>query len=93
MHLSRSGRSIITLPKYRETRQGDVEPRHDEDTENVVSEDRLQQPGHAGLAVVSPEFENEGDGANESNKICRGVRFLDTYETVDYVPASATNDL
>ena len=60
----------------------DVERRHDEEIENAVLENGSHQAGHARLAPISLELEDEDDEANESNDVCEDVRFLDTCETV-----------
>lgn len=55
---------------------------HDEEIKNAVLKDRSHQPGHARLTTVSFEFKDEDDDAGESNKIYKGVSFLDMCETV-----------
>ena len=64
-----------------ENRHRNVEHRHDEEIENAILENRSQQPGHAGLAVVNFELVDKGDNAEEGDKICWGVRFLGICET------------
>ena len=61
-----------------------MESRHDEEIENAVLENGSHQAGHARLAPISLELEDEDYEANESNDVCEDVRFLDTCETVKY---------
>lgn len=56
-----------------------MEPHHDEEIENAILENRSHQSGHARLAVLSFEFRDEDDDANEGNKVCTHVRWFWIY--------------
>ena len=59
-----------------------MEHRHDEKIENAVLKNSSHQAGHARLASLSLELEDEDNEANESNDVCGDVRFLGTHKTV-----------
>ena len=61
----------------------DVEPRHDEEIKNAILKKGSHQAGHARLALISLELEDEDNKANKGNNICNDVRFLNIRETVD----------
>ena len=60
-----------------------MEHGHDEEIENAVLENGSHQAGHARLAPISLELEDEDYEGNESNDVCEGVRVLDLRETVE----------
>lgn len=59
-----------------------MESHHDEEKENAVLEDRPHYPGHARLAEVGFELQDEDDNAKEGKEVCMDVRFLGICETV-----------
>lgn len=60
----------------------DVEPRHDEEIKNAILKKGSHQAGHARLALISLELEDEDNKANEGKDVCGGIKLLNICEAV-----------